>query len=96
MLPIDLVEQCKSNDRKAQMKLYERYCQGMYHVAMRFLHNADDAEDVVQEAFIKAFQKMDQYKGDVSFGAWLKKIVVHRSIDFLKSKKKRFIPLEET
>ncbi|MEM9143576.1 MAG: RNA polymerase sigma factor [Bacteroidota bacterium] len=93
---MDVVEQCKANDRKAQMALYERYCQGMFHVAMRFLHNADDAEDVVQEAFIKAFQKMGQYRGEVSIGAWIKKIVVHKSIDFLKSKKQQHVPLDET
>ncbi|CAN0605715.1 unnamed protein product, partial [Ectocarpus sp. 12 AP-2014] len=49
--------------------------------------NADDAEDVLQESFIKAFQKIHQYKGEVTFGAWLKRIVVNKSIDFLKSKK---------
>ncbi|MEO1013237.1 MAG: RNA polymerase sigma factor [Bacteroidota bacterium] len=96
MFPIDVVEQCKSNDRKAQIQLYEKYCQGMFQVAMRLLQNADDAEDVVQESFIKAFQKIHQYRGEVTFGAWLKKIVVHRSIDFLKSRKQRYVPLDET
>ena len=65
-------------------------------MAMRFLKNADDAEDVLQEAFIKAFQKMHQYKGEVTFGAWLKRIVVNKCIDFLKSRKEQNISLDES
>lgn len=96
MVQIDLVTKCKENDRKAQMQLYEQYCQGMFCVAMRFLKNEDDAEDVLQDAFIKAFQKIEQYKGEVTFGAWLKKIVVNRSLDFLKGKKENLVALDET
>ena len=92
---IELVEKCKANDRKAQMKLYRQYCDGMFGVAMRFLKNEDDAEDVVQEAFIKAFQKLDQYRGEVSFGAWLKRIVINKSLDFIKSNKIRHDEIKE-
>ncbi|RRQ47516.1 RNA polymerase sigma factor [Maribacter algicola] len=96
MFQADILEKCKANDRSAQLKLYRQYCDGMYCVAMRFLKNADDAEDVLQEAFIKAFQKMHQYKGEVTFGAWLKRIVVNKCIDFLKSKNEHTISLDET
>ncbi|MGI9549583.1 MAG: RNA polymerase sigma factor [Aurantibacter sp.] len=95
MLHIDLVEKCKANDRRAQLKLYKQYCDGMFGVAMGFLKNSTDAEDVVQESFIKAFQKMEQYRGDVTFGAWLKKIVINRSLDFLKAKRERHVELNE-
>lgn len=95
MLQIDVVEQCKSNDRKAQLALYKQYCEGMHCVAMRFLKNADDAEDVLQESFIRAFQKIHQFKGEVTFGAWLKRIVINKSIDFLKSKRQRTVELDE-
>jgi RNA polymerase sigma factor (sigma-70 family) len=95
MFQIDLVERCKANDRKAQIKLYRQYCDGMYYVAKRFINDPDDAEDVLQESFIKAFQKIDQFKGEVTFGAWLKRIVINKSIDFLKSKKERFQELNE-
>ncbi len=67
----------------------------MFCVAMRFLKNQDDAEDVLQEAFIRAFQRIHQFKGEVTFGAWLKRIVVNGSIDFLKSKHHRTILLDE-
>ncbi|WP_285653206.1 RNA polymerase sigma factor [Allomuricauda sp. NBRC 101325] len=96
MLHIELVERCKVNDRQAQMKLYRQYCDGMFCVAMRFLKNADDAEDVVQESFIKAFQRIAQFKGEVTFGAWLKRIVVNGSIDFLKSKHQQTVELNES
>lgn len=92
---IDLVERCKANDRKAQMKLYKQYCEGMFCVAMRFLKNEDDAEDVLQEAFIKAFQKLDQYRGEVTFGAWLKRIVINKCLDHIKSNKIRYDELKE-
>ena len=95
MFQVDIIEKCKQNNRKAQLQLYNQYCQGMYIVANRFLKNADDAEDVVQEAFIKAFTKLHQYKAEVTFGAWLKSIVVNKSIDFLKSKKQQLVALNE-
>lgn len=95
MFQIDVVEKCRSNDRKAQLKLYKKYCEGMFCVAMRFLKNADDAEDVLQESFIKAFEKLHQFQGEVSFGAWMKRIVINKSIDFLKTKKDKTVQLDE-
>ena len=77
------------------MQLYNQYCDGMLIVALRFVKDTMEAEDIVQEAFIKAFTKLDQYKGEVSFGAWLKRIVVNRCIDVLKSKRQRLIELED-
>ncbi|MFD2542001.1 RNA polymerase sigma factor [Lacinutrix gracilariae] len=95
MFQTDIIEKCKQNNRLAQMQLYNQYCNGMYIVANRFVKDAAEAEDVVQEAFIKAFQKLHQYKGEVTFGAWLKRIVVNKSIDYLKSKKQQVVALEE-
>ena len=91
----DLIEQCRNRDRRAQMALYRKYAHGMFCVAMRFVRNEADAEDLTQEAFIKAFRKIDQYKGEVTFGAWLKRIVVNRCIDFLKARRQHFVELEE-
>lgn len=95
MFQSNVVEKCKANDRSAQLQLYRKYCEGMYIVAMRFVKDADDAEDVLQEAFIKAFQKIHQFKGDVTFGAWLKRIVINKCIDFLKAKKEHLVSLDE-
>lgn len=90
-----IIEKCKQNNRKAQMQLYNQYCQGMYIVAKRFVKHEAEAEDVVQDAFIKAFSKLHQYQAEVTFGAWLKRIVVNTSIDALKSKNQRLVELEE-
>ena len=77
------------------MQLYNQYCDGMLIVALRFVKDTMEAEDIVQEAFIKAFSKLDQYRAEVTFGAWLKRIVVNRCIDVLKSKRRRLMELEE-
>ena len=92
---IHIVEKCRQNDRQAQLQLYNQYCKGMFIVALRYVKDTMEAEDIVQEAFIKAFLKLDQYKAEVSFGAWLKRIVINRCIDVLKSKHQRLMELEE-
>ena len=67
----------------------------MYNVSLRIVNDGMEAEDVMQEAFLSAFKKMDSYKGEVSFGAWLKKIVVNRSLDYLKKRKVQFEEINE-
>lgn len=67
----------------------------MFSVCMRLLNNETDAEDAMQEAFLSAFKKIDTYKGEVSFGAWLKKIVINRSLDYLKKRKVKFEEINE-
>ena len=62
----------------------------MYNVAWRIVKEAHEAEDVMQEAFISAFKKLDQFSGQVTFGAWLKKIVINKSIR-LKQKQHRVL-----
>lgn len=90
-----LIEACKQNDRRAQLKLYNKYCDGMYIVALRFLKDRFEAEDAMQEAFIKAFKKLHQFTGEVSFGAWLKRIVINKCIDKLKAKRLELIAINE-
>ncbi len=59
----------------------------MYNIALRLLNNAEDAEDVMQESFLSAFQKIATWRGEVSFGAWLKRIVINRSLDLIRTRK---------
>lgn len=82
-----LVEQCRAQNPRAQMALYKQYCDGMFIVASRYLKNTAEAEDAMQVAFIKAFKKIEQFKGDVTFGAWLKRIVINTCLDALKKKR---------
>lgn len=95
MFQSDIIEKCKQNNRIAQLQVYNQYCDGMFAVAMRFVKDTMEAEDIVQEAFIKAFTKLHQYKAEVSFGAWLKRIVINKCIDLLKSKKQHMLELDE-
>ncbi len=95
MFQSDIIEKCKQNNRVAQLQLYNQYCDGMFAVAMRFVGDTMEAEDIVQEAFIKAFTRLHQYKAEVTFGAWLKRIVINKSIDLLKSKKQHMLELDE-
>ncbi len=90
-----LVEQCKQSNRKAQMALYGKYCDGMFIIARRYLNNTAAAEDAMQEAFVKAFQKLDQFKGDVTFGAWIKRIVINTCLDVLKARKLETEPIKD-
>ncbi len=84
---LELIELCRRGDRKAQFEIYRLYHAAMYNTALRIVGDPDDAEDVMQEAFLKAFAKIRTYRGEVSFGAWLKKIVVNKSLDFLRLRK---------
>jgi len=90
-----LVEQCRENNPKAQLALYKQYSEGMFIVAKRYLKDDAASEDAMQEGFIKAFKKLHQYKGDVTFGAWLKRIVINTCLDTIKAKKLETQPLED-
>lgn len=95
MIQHKLIEACQNNSRRAQLKLYNKYCDGMYYVALRFMKDTMEAEDAMQEAFIKAFSKLHQFNGEVTFGAWLKKIVVNKCLDKLKARKMELVAINE-
>ncbi|KUJ62867.1 RNA polymerase subunit sigma [Flavobacteriaceae bacterium CRH] len=80
----ELIALCKDNNQKAQFEIYNRYCKAMYNVAYRIVKDEHFAQDVMQEGFLKAFIKINDYKQEVAFGAWLKKIIINYSIDFYK------------
>ena len=90
-----LIEACKKNDAKAQMQLYDFYCKAMCAIANRYVKDTFVAEDIMQDSFIKAFQKINSFKGDVTFGAWLKRIVINNSLDWLKKRKLEIVSLNE-
>jgi len=66
----------------------------MYNSSLRIVKNPAEAEDIMQEAFLSAFKNIKKYKGEVSFGAWVKRIVVNRSLDSIKKKKPELFPLD--
>ncbi len=91
----DLIEGCRHNNRKSQLQIYNLYYKAMYNTALRIVKNTAEAEDIMQEAFLTGFQKISNYKGDASFGAWLKRIVINSAIDNIK-KKKEEISLDQS
>ncbi|MDR6193692.1 RNA polymerase sigma factor [Siphonobacter sp. SORGH_AS_0500] len=90
-----LVEACKRGDRKAQYELYRLYSKSMFNVCMRILNHMGEAEDVLQEAFLDAFQKIHDFRQTSTFGAWLKQIVVNRAINQLRQRKLEWVDVEE-
>ncbi len=83
----DLIVACRNDDREAQVRIYKLYYKAMYNTSLRIVNNTAEAEDIIQDSFLEAFRKIDSFKGQSSFGAWLKKIVINNSLDFVKQKK---------
>ncbi len=82
--------------QSAQMEIYNRYYKAMYNTAYRIVKDPAEAEDVMQESFLSAFTKMHTFKGDVTFGAWLKRIVINNSIyHYKKQQKNRTADLDD-
>ncbi len=93
ILQTRLIERCCQGDSKAQYELYQQYVTSMYNVAFRISGNQFDAEDNLQEAFVKAFQNIRSFKEESTFGAWLKRIVVNQCISHLRKQKKNIEPI---
>jgi len=91
----DIIDRCRKGNREAQFRLYKLYYKSMYNTSLRIVGNENDAEDIMQESFLSAFRKIDTYAGKVSFGSWLKKIVINRSLDYLKKRKIIFEEVED-
>ena len=85
-----LIDGCRKNKRSAQIRIYELYYKAMYNSSYRIINDREEAEDIMQESFLDAFKKIETYQGTGSFGAWLKRIVVNKSIDHLRRKKSTF------
>lgn len=83
----ELIKKCKKGHQRSQMQIYKLYYKAMFNTSYRIVGNKSDAEDIMQDSFIDAFQKIDQYGEDGSFGGWLKRIVVNNSLDHLHKHK---------
>lgn len=80
----DLIDRCRKGDTVAQYEIYKLYSKAMFNTALRISGSHHDAEDVLQEAFISAFRNLSAYRGEASFGSWLKRIVINKAITHLK------------
>lgn len=91
----ELIQRCRQGDRDAYFGLYKLYSRGMYNVGFRIVNNEAEAQDVLQEAFISAFGNLHLYRGEATFGSWLKQIVINKAINYLKKRKLERIPDDE-
>ncbi|GAA4446681.1 RNA polymerase sigma factor [Ravibacter arvi] len=91
---IELVERCKLGERSAQYQLYKLYSKAMFNVCLRVLNHTEEAEDVLQDAFVDAFGHLHQFRQQSTFGAWLKQIVLNKAISQLRSRKAQWVEIE--
>jgi len=84
-----ILQGCLKNESAAQRELYNRYSPKMLAVCYRFAHNREDAEDMLQEGFIKVFSQIHTFQNKGAFEGWIRRIIVHTCINNLK-KNKRF------
>jgi len=92
----ELVERCKQGDSRSYAELYQKYAKAMYNTSLRIVNNSGDAEDVLQESFTDAFGSIHSFQFKSTFGAWLKKIVINKSINQLRKRKMDLIDIEKT
>ncbi len=87
----DIIDLCKEGDHSAFKRLYDLYAKAMYNVALRIIKVEEEAQDILQESFIKAYHKIHQFEYQASFGAWLKRIVINQALDSIRKKKEKIV-----
>ena len=90
----DLIRGCMESDRRMQEELYRRFSPRMYAVCLRYAGNAEEAEDILQEGFIKVFKKLDSFRNEGSFEGWIRRIFVNTAIEHFR-RKKYLLPVTE-
>ena len=92
----ELVERCRQGDKHSFSELYHKYAKAMYNTSLRIVNHTADAEDVLQESFVDAFAAIESFAYKSTFGAWLKRIVINKSINALRKRKMEIIDIEKT
>jgi RNA polymerase sigma factor (sigma-70 family) len=82
----DLIKGCANGDRKIQQQLYNRFAAKMFGVCLRYAGNNEEAEDILQEGFIKVFKKIGSFRGEGSFEGWIRRIFVNTAIEHYRKK----------
>ncbi len=82
-----ILERCKNGERLAQQQLYEHFKGKMFAVCLRYANSRQDAEDVLQEGFVKVFRDLHQYRGEGSFEGWLRRVIVNVALQHLRKQK---------
>lgn len=91
-----LLEGCKKNDRESQRLLYQHYYAYAMSICLRYCRSLEEAKEIVNDGFMKVFQKLDQHETELSFKGWLRKIMVNASIDHYRKESKHYNHMEAT
>ena len=89
----ELITACKNNDSEAFKQIYDMYAPKMMGVCMRYMHNRVEAEDILQDSFIKVYLNIKRYRGEGSFEGWIRRIVVNVAINKLRNDAKKELKL---
>lgn len=91
----DLIKACIDGDPRMQEELYRRFAPKMYAVCFRYANNADDAQDLLQEGFIKVFRNLHRFRAEGSFEGWVRRVFVNSSIEQFRKKSAKLSMLTE-
>ena len=91
----DLIRGCLAGDSRMQEELYHRFAPKMYAVCLRYSNNTDDAQDLLQEGFIKIFKNLDRFRAEGSFEGWIRRVFVNTSIEHYRKKANLFSTVEQ-
>ncbi len=91
----DLVDRCREGDRVAQRELYDRTSERIYRLLLKMTANPDDAFDLAQETYLKAFTRISQFDGRSSIATWLYRVAVNEALQFLRGARQKRAKLEE-
>ena len=91
----DLIKGCINGDRRMQEELYTRFAPKMYAVCLRYANNADDAQDLLQEGFIKIYRNLHRFRAEGSFEGWIRRVFVNTSIEHFRKKSARLSMVSE-
>ncbi len=83
----ELVQGCLRSDPVAQKALYQQFARKMMSVCMRYANSSDQAQDMLQDGFVKVYQKMDRYRGEGPLGGWIARTMVNTALDHLRRNK---------
>jgi len=91
----ELIEQCKLGNQEAQMLVYRKYYKMVFSSAYRIVQNKQDAEDLMQEAFLTCFSQLENLNANERFGGWLKKTAINKSINYINRNKNKWLTITD-
>jgi RNA polymerase sigma factor (sigma-70 family) len=90
-----ILERCKRSDNQAFKQLYDLYVKAMYNISLRIVNNKEEAEDILQNSFSKAFKQIQQFENEKAFAGWLKRVVINNSIDVIRKHRESFLSIDD-